>query len=41
MAQIEYVSGTYPDFVRVDYLELVLDESPALAGSWSDLKKLY
>ncbi|MBC8367081.1 hypothetical protein H8E52_06700 [bacterium] len=39
--QIEYLSGTYPDFVRVDYVELVLDESPAAMGTWGTVKTLY
>ena len=40
-AQIEYVSGIYPDFARVDYLELILDESPAALGTWGIVKALY
>jgi len=39
--QIEYLSGVYPDFVRVDYVELVLDESPAAIESWGIVKTLY
>ena len=39
--QIEYLSGSYPDFVRVDYLELILDETPAAMESWSLVKSRY
>ena len=39
--QIEYVNGIYPDAVRVDYLEIVLDETPAASENWSVVKTRY
>ncbi|MBC8367079.1 hypothetical protein H8E52_06690 [bacterium] len=39
--QIEYENGIYPDAVRVDYLELLLDETPTASENWSMVKSRY